>query len=114
MGKTQVKIKRRTVAVPSTASQVEHLLTAPNDVVLMSVAEEVVLPTDDSLRQRMQDEIRGELSTNYVLQIAGAYCPRCHCKRTRVRTTRPPEAGLRVRYHVCPICKVRFKSLELV
>jgi hypothetical protein len=75
------------------------------------------VPVDGSERTRepqrdIGSEPRGEWSTEFAR--GGATCPRCKCGRTRIRTSRPEENGLKVRYHVCPICKVRFKSIEVV
>ena len=54
-------------------------------------------------------EIRG---ATYDRRAGGAPCPECGEPKARVRRTLPWEDGVRVRYHDCQRCGVRFKSLE--
>ena len=42
----------------------------------------------------------------------GAVCPECARTKTPTTTTRKWEGACRIRYHRCPDCGLRFKSIE--
>ena len=42
----------------------------------------------------------------------GAVCPGCGRIKTPTNTTRPWDGVYRIRYHRCPECGLRFKSIE--
>ena len=50
--------------------------------------------------------------------VSGVKCPVCgaglHAGNMGVRRTRAWYRGTRDRYHVCPVCGMRFKSVEVV
>jgi hypothetical protein len=81
------------------------------EITLPIVMDEVENPFDN-FRERIKEEKRGEWASDYL--NGKTTCPRCQCQKPYTRTTRPSEGGLKIRYHACPICKVRFKSIEIV
>ena len=114
MGKTQVKVKAarlpRKVASLCQTQIPQTILDVVAEVVLPVAPAEVDLLT--RMQELIQEEIRGEWSSCYL--DGGATCPRCQCRRTYVRTTRKADVGFKLRHQVCPICKLRFKSIEIL
>lgn len=71
--------------------------------------------TSEEKRDRLiEAEKSGEWSSDFDSLNNLAPCPRCKNLRSRIRTTRQAECGFRVRYHVCPVCTLRFKSIEIL
>lgn len=42
----------------------------------------------------------------------GAACPVCGRKRCRPYKTMKPESKTQIRYHICPVCSARFRSVQ--
>jgi len=79
-----------------------------------AVARKKMNETEITRNKLIAEERQGEWSSDYDSENNLAPCPRCKNARSYVRTSRPAEFGYRVRYHVCPICKLRFKSIEII
>lgn len=49
---------------------------------------------------------------SYDRKKSGAECPNCRTEKAAVIRTLPWEGDIRIRYHHCQSCGMRFKSIE--